>query len=757
MNKKIVNEINNLLNENINEYVTKISKKYDINKQQLINIWNEFEECNICFELDRLQVIKNDQEINDNTQISGKYKTIGELKNIKLKYASLVISKMKCGKTKEYISKWFFEKNLKPFYGNLSSRIKNINNNACYTHIINHCFDGINSLQTLETIKPILNDKCKNIINELHNIDSSGTGTFIDYLIRRIISEIRNTKFYDTRASKIINLDGFSMKNDKQINDKQIWEFNTNNCESSITRWTIHSEPCLNSNAIDFIKNGYKFIELERKDEWLKIKYNETIGWVRYLVPDVDLLIQNNINIKDYINNKYFIKIEIDNDDYNHFCKAGCKRHMEKCLFYVSDDCDDDIRECLFPLCQNMCYIKVQDTENYETKDILKEIYITSCCHAESFFACPQQEKFDKIIKILDKIDIDFIYNLNKLCKSLVLNSKNVILNPVLGSDETPIPADCDLVIDDTLIDIKCTSKNKNIIEQLQLLGYTSMLKHNKKYNIHINNICIINLLECECKIYNIENITYDNLLEYLNLLTNKYDNKKQIFYKSKIYKPCHNPLFVNSIKIIEKELNQNKKTIIIYFPFINISKLDLSKYQIYNQEQLNYFKINNRKIENCLIWTLRQYDINEAVLNEVKLSLKNGSYIKKIDLIKICPIIKNNIRLHTYSKNEQKIFIQKIIENKEYDFIDIALIHGHYFKFEDTIYSSCFIKNYEVLKDVENPYNISRIQKIKNKTYYTKNDKQKINSLNMVVNMNNYFKEGDFSYIDECNDKLVL
>ena len=187
------------------------------------------------------------------------------------------------------------------------------------------------------------------------------------------------------------------------------------------------------------------------------------------------------------------------------------------------------------------------------------------------------------------------------------------------------------------------------------------------------------------------------------------------------------------------------------FFPFINTSKLDLSKYQIYNQEEIKNFINNKQKIENCLIWTLRQYDINEAVLNEVKLSLEKGSYIKKIDLIKICPIIKKNIRLHTYNKNEKKVKIQKIITNKEYEFIDIGAIHGHYFKLEETIYSSCFIKNYEVLKDVENAFNITKIIDI-NKGYYTYG-KQKINILNLIVNMREYFKDGDFSYIDECND----
>lgn len=187
------------------------------------------------------------------------------------------------------------------------------------------------------------------------------------------------------------------------------------------------------------------------------------------------------------------------------------------------------------------------------------------------------------------------------------------------------------------------------------------------------------------------------------------------------------------------------------FFPFINTSKLDLSKYQIYNQEEIKDFINNKQKIENCLIWTLQQYDINKAILNEVKLSIEKGSYIKKIDLIKICPIIKKNIRLHTYNKNEKKIKIQKIIDNKEYEFIDIGAIHGHYFKLENTIYSSCFIKNYELLKDIENPFNITEIINI-NKGYY-KHGKQKINILNLIINMTEYFKEGDFSYIDECND----
>ena len=67
-------------------------------------------------------------------------------------------------------------------------------------------------------------------------------------------------------------------------------------------------------------------------------------------------------------------------------------------------------------------------------------------------------------------------------------------------------------------------------------------------------------------------------------------------------------------------------------------------------------------------------------------------------------------------------------------------------------LYSSCFIKNYKLLKDVENAFNIIEIKNI-NKRYlrYGKTKNKYIKSYS------EYFKEGDFSYIDECNDNPIF
>lgn len=137
------------------------------------------------------------------------------------------------------------------------------------------------------------------------------------------------------------------------------------------------------------------------------------------------------------------------------------------------------------------------------------------------------------------------------------MDNQTILSNPGLGSKETPIPSDCDLVIDDTLIDIKCTKQNHIPYELLQLLGYSSLLKFNNKYNLCVNNICILNLLEGKLRIYNIENISDDNLFEYLQLLTNNYDPEKEITSR-KIDQEINYPLFVDNLKEI-KSINYPK------------------------------------------------------------------------------------------------------------------------------------------------------------------------------------------------------
>tara|TARA_Y100000389_G_scaffold59345_1_gene55397 strand:+ start:2975 stop:4408 length:1434 start_codon:yes stop_codon:yes gene_type:complete len=474
------------------------------------------------------------KEINDNTPLSGKYNTIGTLKSASIRSAIQTVSRMSNCAEREYLSKWLFETHyLKKIRGgSLTTRIKPIQNKICYCHIINHCFDGINVLNFNKNI-PILNDECTSIIDSLHAIDPSSTGTFMDYLIRRIIQEIKQETFLDTRANEYTCLDGFNF-----LSKEPLWEFHV---DDNIGGWNVSVSPDMGSEKIESIRDGDRFIELERKNEWLKIKYKRCIGWVRYLVPDVPLTLGVEGDIKDYIPNKCFSQIK--NHDDMHYCDGGCKTKFEQTRWSVGSEC----KECKFDCCQHFCYMKVRDTTRYKTDDILKELYIVSCCHSEWFGGVISQNNYNQIVDILEKIDIcKFIKPLFTLCRSLLMNSKKVLLNPALGGGKNLIPADCDLVIDDLLIDIKCTKKKKDIPEILQLLGYTSLLKKNKKYKVNINNICIINLLRGECDVYNIENLLNKHLFSYLSLLTNKYDAEKEIKKRKKNIDTMSFPSFID-------------------------------------------------------------------------------------------------------------------------------------------------------------------------------------------------------------------
>lgn len=132
---------------------------------------------------------------------SKKYKTIGELLKAPIKSIILVSIKEKDFNIKSYLFEWLYQNHYskKEMLGNLTDRIKKIANQPCYSHIIRNIFSN-DILHTNKQSNQILNNNCVNFIKILHNIQASLTGTFLDYLIRRIICEKTNNVFYDSRA-----------------------------------------------------------------------------------------------------------------------------------------------------------------------------------------------------------------------------------------------------------------------------------------------------------------------------------------------------------------------------------------------------------------------------------------------------------------------------------------------------------------------------------------------------------------------------
>ena len=185
-----------------------------------------------------------------------KYKTFGEIQDAPIMSAIQCITRMKVSFEKEFLSEWLFNNHYlkKKFSGNLTDRIKNLNNKICFNHLCKKYFNNfdINNCE----MRQILPEKSVNIIKKLNFIQASLTGTFIDYLTRRIISEIQNETFSDSRAQNILH------NENEIIYSDNIWKFNTD--FTNLHVWNIKEENNINSRNIDFIQNNHTLYSINK-------------------------------------------------------------------------------------------------------------------------------------------------------------------------------------------------------------------------------------------------------------------------------------------------------------------------------------------------------------------------------------------------------------------------------------------------------------------------------------------------------------
>jgi hypothetical protein len=198
------------------------------------------------------------------------------------------------------------------------------------------------------------------------------------------------------------------------------------------------------------------------------------------------------------------------------------------------------------------------------------------------------------------------------------------------------------------------------------------------------------------------------------------------------------------------------------FFPYINKTNIDLSRYQIYTEAQSrDALLIKSR--EQCLMHALKMAGVEGVYINRVKYTYitkqSTGTdyliSIKKSSLKEVAHIIKRNIVLHEYEKGSR--LCKKVYETEapDYNEIHIALYLGHYFVFETTIYTSFALRFYKEVKDIADFHNIYRRDNGKKGiTYRTKSAEQnnQVHSLRMVALLyeNNYFGDLDMSMFAE-------
>lgn len=360
------NKIKTISNETQDDYLKRVYPliKNDIFKEQINNLIKEEEKQYKSIYDEFIKYYPSYRNYQKITSIKSKKIEPDE----KTKKINKVRCMNKC-EERDNLDIWLYDNHYSKLYmsGPLTNRTRKISNQVCYREIIKRCFNNVDILSTK------INDNMIKIdfIKDLHNVHPSIAGTFIDYLIRRIISELLHINFTDDRAEQF---------------------------------------------------------------------------------------------------------------------------------------CDDEDLE----------YKKVKDI-NHKTQDILEEIFIISLYHGMSFGQAPNEFIVNIICNKITNIDITPLID---FCKKLIEN-KCVTLNPVFGGklNICNIPADGDLLIDDTIFEIKCTSGNNDIEHLFQLLGYAALSAFNENYTIKINKIKIINFISGIVTSYDISYISTDNYKKYIQLL----------------------------------------------------------------------------------------------------------------------------------------------------------------------------------------------------------------------------------------------
>lgn len=149
---------------------------------------------------------------------------------------------------------------------------------------------------------------------------------------------------------------------------------------------------------------------------------------------------------------------------------------------------------------------------------------------------------------------------------------------------------------------------------------------------------------------------------------------------------------------IIEKYYKSNKyKTkegdFFTYYLKDNIN-INLEDLQIYKKECDD----KKRNLDNCLLFSLKQYGIADEKLEKIKEMIK----LKKIpisDIKIVCDKLRVGITIWFSNTNQTR----KVSYGKQYDInINIGYIENHYFLIKDTKYTSYSIKNYDSVKDLD-------------------------------------------------------
>ena len=140
-------------------------------------------------------------------------------------------------------------------------------------------------------------------------------------------------------------------------------------------------------------------------------------------------------------------------------------------------------------------------------------------------------------------------------------------------------------------------------------------------------------------------------------------------------------------------KVNKGRKKANAWFPHLNGSDLDLSRYQIYKNNNIN-------EDIACIIFSLQKAGVEESCLKEVCLLMESGLYIPNDKLHIIADTIKRKITVTTWKDGRTR----KSNYGKNYEeTIQLGCLSNHYFINETTRYTKFYIEHKEEIDEYTN------------------------------------------------------
>ena len=137
------------------------------------------------------------------------------------------------------------------------------------------------------------------------------------------------------------------------------------------------------------------------------------------------------------------------------------------------------------------------------------------------------------------------------------------------------------------------------------------------------------------------------------------------------------------------------------FFPYLNITIFDLSKYGIFKTVDRNNYK------HNCLYLALQAGGLSDVKLQELILSLRNR-HIHKCGLENVCNTLEIHIELISLRNDGETNRVEHY--GKDFDEkCNLGLVKGHYFINDYTELTSYCLDNYEEIKDIKDCNKIYR------------------------------------------------